>query len=94
MPDNAAATPVRAGQTADRIGYFTDAVFADVDRRSYRVAVAVSWIVVGYGAVTLSLVWWTPWVQISWFLTGAVAYLAGRIMTRRPMAPTRGEQTQ
>jgi uncharacterized membrane protein len=60
-----------------------DVLLPEVDRRSYRVAVIVSWIVVGYWAATLALVWWAPWVQISWFLTGAVAYLAGRIMTRR-----------
>jgi uncharacterized membrane protein len=71
-----------------------DVLLPDVDRRLYRATVAVSWIVVGYWAATLLLVWWAPWVQIRWFLTGPVAYLARRIATRRPVAPTRDKQTR
>jgi uncharacterized membrane protein len=71
-----------------------DVLLPDVDRRLYRATVAGSWIVVGYWAATLVLVWWAPWVQIPWFLTGALAYLARRIVTRRPVAPTRDKQTQ
>jgi uncharacterized membrane protein len=71
-----------------------DVLLPNVDRRLYRATVAGSWIVVGYWAATLALVWWAPWVQIPWFLTGPVAYLARRIMARRPVAPTQDKQTQ
>jgi uncharacterized membrane protein len=63
-----------------------DLLLPDVDRRQYRADGVVSWIVTGYWAVTLVLVWWTPWVLIPWFLTGVVAYFAGRIVARRAVA--------
>jgi uncharacterized membrane protein len=53
----------------------------EVDLRQYQADAVVSWIVTAYWAATLLLVWWTPWVEIPWFLTPAVgtaARLAGR----------------
>jgi uncharacterized membrane protein len=60
----------------------------EVDMRRYQADVTVSWIVTGYWAATLVLVWWTPWVEIPWFLTAAVGTV-GRIASRRPSARDR-----
>jgi uncharacterized membrane protein len=43
-----------------------------VDKARYEAEATVSWIVTGYWAATLAFVWWTPWVEIPWFLTAAV----------------------
>jgi uncharacterized membrane protein len=54
----------------------------EVDLRRYQAEAVVSWIVTGYWAVTLLLVWWTPWVEIPWFLTPAIGTVA-RFASRR-----------
>jgi uncharacterized membrane protein len=54
----------------------------DVDQAQYRESLVVSWIVVGYWTLTVALVWWTPWVEILWFLTVPVGTVA-RIVCRR-----------
>jgi uncharacterized membrane protein len=59
-----------------------DVLRPDIDVRRYRADTIVSWVVTGYWALTLALVWWTPWVEIAWFLTSAVG-AAGRIIGRR-----------
>ena len=51
----------------------------EVDRRQHRASVVVAWVVIAYWALTLLFVWWVPWTEILWFLTGLVANLAGRI---------------
>jgi hypothetical protein len=55
----------------------------EIDLRRYQADAVVSWIVTGYWAATLLLVWWTPWVEIPWFLTPAVGTVA-RFASRRP----------
>jgi hypothetical protein len=61
-----------------------------VDVRRYQAEARVSWIVTGYWALTVLLVWWTPWVEIAWFLTGVVGS-AGRFVGRWPAARTAGK---
>jgi uncharacterized membrane protein len=51
----------------------------EVDRRQHHVTVVVAWAVIAYWALTLLFVWWAPWTEIPWFLTGLVANLVGRI---------------
>jgi len=68
-----------------------DVLLPDVDKRQYQAEATVSWIVTGYWALTLVLVWWTPWVEIAWFLTIAVG-TAGRIVSRRAIARTGNER--
>ena len=66
-----------------------DVLLPEVDKRRYQADVTVSWIVTGYWVLTLALVWWTPWVQIPWILTPAVAYLANQVVTRRSAVRSR-----
>lgn len=73
---------------ADRDGM----LLPDVDRDAYRIETAVSRVVTGYWALTLTLVWLAPWVQIAWALTGAVANLAGRLLTKRTRRAERHQQ--
>jgi hypothetical protein len=40
--------------------------------------------------VTLLLVWWTPWVEIPWFLTPAIGTVA-RFASRRSTAEAEAE---
>jgi hypothetical protein len=70
-----------------------DVLLPDVDKRQYQAEATVSWIVTGYWALTLVLVWWTPWVEIAWFLTIAVG-TAGRFVSRRPVSGTGNEQAE
>jgi len=63
-----------------------DVLLPHIDKRQYRLTTTVSWIVTGYWALTLVLVWWTPWVAIPWFLTSAVASVVGWIVNRRTAA--------
>jgi uncharacterized membrane protein len=56
-----------------------------VDVHRYLAEARVSWIVTAYWALTVLLVWWTPWVEIPWFLTGVVGS-AGRFVGRWPAA--------
>jgi hypothetical protein len=70
-----------------------DVLLPDVDKRQYQAEATVSWIVTGYRALTLVLVWWTPWVEIAWFLTIAVG-TASRIVSRRAVAGTGNEQAK
>jgi uncharacterized membrane protein len=63
-----------------------DVLLPYVDKRQYQITAIVSWIVTGYWALTLVLVWWTPWVAIAWFLTSAVASVVGLIVKRRMAA--------
>jgi uncharacterized membrane protein len=53
-----------------------------IGARDHRAEVTVSWVVTWYWLLTLMLVWWTPWVEILWFLTPAVG-TAGRMLSRR-----------
>ena len=52
------------------------------DRAQIRRDIRVSWIATGWWALTLSLVWWTPWIQILWFLTFAVGIIATWALSR------------
>jgi uncharacterized membrane protein len=63
----------------------------EVDLRRYQADALVSWIVTGYWAATLLLVWWTPWVEIPWFLTPAVGTIA-RLAIRRRAPAAKDEQ--
>jgi uncharacterized membrane protein len=63
----------------------------EVDLRRYRADALVSWIVTGYWAATLLLVWWTPWVEILWFLTPAVGNIT-RIALRGPTPDSEDER--
>ncbi|MER8187541.1 TMEM175 family protein [Kitasatospora sp. NPDC094015] len=47
----------------------------------------ISWLVTGYWALTLLLVWWAPWVQLLWFLSGALARALTPLLRPR-LAPT------
>lgn len=60
-----------------------DVLLPDVDKRQYQATVSVSWAVTGYWALTLLFVWWTPWAQVLWFLTGFVGYVASQLVKRR-----------
>jgi hypothetical protein len=105
MTESAGERTVQPGRTAERIGFFTDAVFAiamtllvieiprpeaadfepgpgvskEANRYRHRVSVVTAWAVIVYWALTLPFVWWAPWTQIPWFLTGMVGNLVGRI---------------
>jgi uncharacterized membrane protein len=57
-----------------------------VDLRRYQADAATSWIVTGYWAGTLLLVWWTPWVEIPWFLTPAIGTAVARFASDRSIA--------
>jgi uncharacterized membrane protein len=57
-----------------------------VDKEQFRAGLFVSWVVVGYWTLTLALTWWTPWVEIFWFLTVAVGSV-GRIISRWAIEP-------
>jgi hypothetical protein len=57
-----------------------------VDKEHFRASLIVSWVVVGYWTLTLALVWWTPWVEIGWFLTVPVGTV-GRLVVRRVLEP-------
>jgi uncharacterized membrane protein len=63
--------------------YRGGAVRPDVDPDRIRVDTRVSWIATGYWVLTLTLVWWTPWNEIAWFLTFAVSAAAAAVMRRR-----------
>jgi uncharacterized membrane protein len=52
------------------------------DRAQIRRDIVVSWIATGWWALTLLLVWWTPWIQILWFLTFAVGIIATSALSR------------
>ncbi len=60
-----------------------DVLLPDIDKHQYQANLIVSWVVTGYWALTLMFVWWTPWVQIPWFLTGLAGSIAARIVKRR-----------
>ena len=60
-----------------------DVLLPDTDKHQYQANLIVSWAVTGYWALTLLFVWWTPWVQISWFPTGFVGSIAAQIVKRR-----------
>jgi len=68
-----------------------NALTLGIGTRHYQADVTVSWVVTWYWALTLVLVWWTPWVEIPWFLTPAVG-AAGRFISRRSSAGTADEQ--
>jgi uncharacterized membrane protein len=51
----------------------------EADRPRHRISVVTAWAVVVYWALTLPFVWWAPWTQIPWFLTGLIGNLVGRI---------------
>jgi uncharacterized membrane protein len=54
-----------------------------VDVAAFRIEMQVSWLVDAYWVLTLALVWWTPWVQIAWFLTSPVGNLVRVLLTIR-----------
>ena len=60
-----------------------DVLLPGIDKRQYQASLIVSWAVTGYWALTLLFVWWTPWVQIPWALTGLVGSIAAEIVKRR-----------
>jgi uncharacterized membrane protein len=64
-----------------------------IDLRQYRANTTVSWVVAGYWTLTLALVWWTPWVEIPWFLTAAVGTL-GRIATQPSSTDQKEERVE
>ena len=59
-----------------------DVLLPWVDRTRYRDSVTVSWIVVGYWVLSLSLVWLAPWVGIPWAFTSQAGSLGRRIVHR------------
>jgi len=65
-----------------------DVLLPEVDRDKFRASVSLSFIVTGYWAATLAVVWWTPWVLIPWFLTSPAAHLIQRVMANRSGADT------
>ena len=60
-----------------------DVLLKQVDRAAYHADVVVTWTVTVYWTLTLALVWWAPWVQVAWALTGGVAYFTDRFLARR-----------
>jgi uncharacterized membrane protein len=68
-----------------------DVLQRKVDLRRYQADTGVSWIVTGYWAGTLLLVWWTPWVEIPWFLTPAIGTVA-RFSSDRSIADEKDNQ--
>jgi uncharacterized membrane protein len=66
---------------------------SEVDMRRYQADAVVSWIVTAYWAATLLLVWWTPWVEIAWFLTPAVGTVA-RLAARRRAPDAEDERAE
>lgn len=70
-----------------------DVLLPGVDKRRYQADAIVSRVVAGSWTLTLVLVWWTPWVEIAWFLAIAVG-TAGRIVSRRSAAGTGNEQAK
>ncbi|MCF3136548.1 TMEM175 family protein [Streptomyces olivochromogenes] len=60
-----------------------DSSSADTHRSARQLDVAISWVVTGYWGLTLLVAWWTPWVQILWFLSGAVGYVFARFALYR-----------
>jgi uncharacterized membrane protein len=65
-----------------------------VDLVRYRSNITESWIVVGYWTLSLGLVWWTPWMQIPWYLTGAVAAALTRVMNQRQVRQAAAQAEQ
>ncbi len=73
------------------VAYRDDALNSGVEPARVRVDRVAAWVSTAYWAATLLLVWWTPWVQIAWFLTFAVHLGARRRVgrpARRPHGPT------
>ncbi|WP_392895451.1 TMEM175 family protein [Streptomyces sp. LN699] len=59
---------------------------------------AISWLVTAYWGLTLLLAWWTPWVQLLWFLSGAIAqaltpFLRPHLVKTRPHPTTPHHRT-
>ncbi|WP_432841313.1 TMEM175 family protein [Dactylosporangium sp. CA-092794] len=66
-------------------GYRGELLRPHVDPGTVRTTVIVSWIITGYWAATVGLVWWlTAWMQLAWYLSPLAAALAGRLIDRRP----------
>jgi uncharacterized membrane protein len=65
------------------VAYRDDALNPGVEPAQVRVDTVAAWVSTAYWAVTLLLVWWTPWVQIAWFLTFAVYLGARQVMAQR-----------
>jgi hypothetical protein len=55
----------------------------DVDRHRHETRRNADWIALGYWILTLPLTWWTPWVQIPWFLAILVDAAADYLLKRR-----------
>ncbi|MEU6218242.1 TMEM175 family protein [Streptomyces sp. NPDC047022] len=56
-----------------------DRLSDDTHRSVRHLESAVSWVVTGYWGLTLLIAWWTPWVQVLWFLSGAVGHAFARL---------------
>jgi uncharacterized membrane protein len=63
--------------------YRDGVLLASTDRRLFRADLTASWLVCGYWALSLSLVWWSPWILIAWFPTSAVGSGARWLTLRR-----------
>ena len=67
--------------------YRGNLLHSTVDVAQFRADTRTSWLVVGYWMLILALLWWTPWIQIAWFLTSLVGSSANWLLRPRP-APT------
>ncbi|MFE5541793.1 TMEM175 family protein [Streptomyces sp. NPDC056519] len=62
----------------------TDALTDDTPAQ--RLERTACWVVTGYWGLTLLIAWWTPWVQVLWFFSGAVGHAFARLALRREEA--------
>ncbi|WP_158734435.1 TMEM175 family protein [Streptomyces sp. NRRL F-2747] len=53
------------------------------DTSAQRIERTACWVVTCYWGLTLLIAWWTPWVQILWFLSGAVGHAFARLALLR-----------
>jgi uncharacterized membrane protein len=66
-----------------QMAYDESALRPYVDRGRLQRQIVVAWITTGYWLLSLLLCWWTPWIQILWFLTFVVGFAANAVSRRR-----------
>jgi len=75
------------------VAYRDDALNPGIEPAQVRVDTVAAWVSTAYWTATLLLVWWTPWVQIAWFLTFAVYLGTRHVMGQRALRPSPSTST-
>jgi uncharacterized membrane protein len=66
-----------------QMAYDETALRPHADHGRIRGEILVSWITTGWWLLSLLLIWWAPWIQVLWFLTFVVGFVANSVVRRR-----------